>query len=134
MVHMKRGALNQLWRRAWMVFCDHSFVVARRTKREAEETVRLRQSQPISNVEHHIAGPYVLDPDATVLARPPEWISRCACGVTYRLEKEWSALESVGVMSDGAGGALQLRNCVACGSTISRRISLKKGALKRGRR
>src|SRR5687767_11637958 len=93
-----RGRLNRLLRSVWLVFCDHSFVVARPTKREAEETVDLRQSQAISNIEHHIAGPYVLQPGATVLARPPKWIARCTCGLTYRLEVEWQALPYVGVM------------------------------------
>lgn len=118
----------KVFHRAWLVFCDHSMVGAWRTKREAAKAVRLRQRQTISNIEHFLLGPFVLKRGAKVDRRPPEWISRCTCAATYRTEKEWNALSYVGVMDFEAGIVLELRNCVACGSTISRRVHLNKGA------
>lgn len=47
----------------------------------------------------------------------PQFPKRCACGRTYDAET-WKALRYVGAMPDGAGGALELRDCV-CHSTIA---------------
>lgn len=122
---------RKMLRRLWVVLCDHSVVGVRKTKREAEATVRLRQRQTISNVEHYVAGPYRLEQGATLRTLAPEWISRCACGATYRTEVEWTSLAYVGTADFEPGVVLELRNCVACRSTISRRVSLKKGATKK---
>lgn len=118
------------WKRLWLVLVDHSVVGVKGTKQEAEDAVRLRQEHTISNVEHYIDGPFVRKAGATTVKLAPEWISRCACGATYRHEKEWQALSYVGVMDFDTREVLELRNCIACGSTISRRSSLKKGAKK----
>ena|SRR5688572_18982293 len=121
-------------RRVWLVFVDHSILGVWRSKREATAAVRLRQRHTVSNVAHFIAGPFVLAPGAKRSRVDPEWIARCPCGATYRSESDWGALSYVGAIDFDTGVVLELRNCVACRSTISRRISLKKGALKRGRR
>jgi hypothetical protein len=44
-------------------------------------------------------------------------IKSCRCGCSYT-ESEWATLKSIGLMSDGDGGQLSLRNC-ACGSTLA---------------
>lgn len=117
--------------RIWLVSCDHSIVGVWKTKHEATAAVRLRQRHTISNITHFIMGPFLLSKGASTSTLAPEWISRCTCGLTYHSEREWSALAYVGVMDFEAGSVLELRNCVACGSTISRRVDLKKGASKR---
>jgi hypothetical protein len=116
------------FQRIWLVLCDHSVVGVWKTRLEAERAVRLRQRQTISNVVHFLLGPFVLRHGASAEKRAPEWISRCSCGATYRRESEWVGLAYVGVMDFDDGLVLELRNCVACGSTISRRVSLKKGS------
>lgn len=40
---------------------------------------------------------------------------RCSCGTCYT-RSEWQRLPWVGLMGDGNGGQLELRNC-PCGST-----------------
>lgn len=123
------------FRRLWLVLCDHSFVGVHTTKRAAEDAVRLRQRNTISNIVHWVLGPFVLETGARAAELAPEWISRCSCGAIYRTEKEWSALAYVGPMDFEDGSILELRNCVACASTISRRVKLSKGAVtKRWRR
>jgi hypothetical protein len=122
---------SRRFRRVWLVLCDHSIVGVKRTKREAEDTVLLRQEQTITNILYFIDGPFVRSRDAKTTLRPPPWISKCACGVTYRSEDAWGALKLVGRMSDGESGreivdeqATQLRSS-------SCRVALKKGATRR---
>jgi hypothetical protein len=123
--------VSAVLKRVWLVFVDHSIVGVWRNKRDADKAVRLRQQHAISNITHFVAGPYALQAGATVTERAPEWIARCTCGVIYRHERQWQTLQYVGVMDAAENGVvLELRNCVACGSTISRRSSLKKGAKK----
>jgi hypothetical protein len=118
--------------RLWLILSDHSVVGVNRTKRGATEAVRLRQQHTASNIVHWILGPFRLDRGARAERREPEWISRCSCEATYRTESAWAALPYVGVMDFRKGTILELRNCIACGSTISRQVDLKKGARKRG--
>ncbi len=55
---------------------------------------------------------------ASTLPPPPSLpLKQCRCGCVYT-PSEWSGLEYVGLMDDGAGGTLELRNCL-CGSTIA---------------
>lgn len=121
-------------KRVFIVFCDHSVLSVHRTRRLAEQAIRLRQQHTISNIVHFTLGPFVLERGAKVARLSPEWISRCTCGLAYHSEREWSALAYVGVMDFDDGSVLELRNCVACGSTISRRVNLKKGASKPSKR
>lgn len=51
---------------------------------------------------------------ATTLPAPP---IQCQCGAVHT-EAEWFRLSYVGVMDDGDGGELELRNC-QCHSTIA---------------
>jgi hypothetical protein len=44
-------------------------------------------------------------------------IKVCRCGRDFT-EATWAQLARVGLMSDGEGGCLSLRNC-ACGSTLA---------------
>lgn len=49
-------------------------------------------------------------------------VATCACGLAYTRD-EWAALEALRpLMSDGAGGWLELRNC-SCRSTICRQVT-----------
>ena len=52
----------------------------------------------------------------------PQTFRACRCGRRYETQREWDALPPVrkngGIMEDGEGGFLQLRNC-ACGSTLA---------------
>ena len=45
-------------------------------------------------------------------------IKTCNCCRRDYTESTWSRLDRVGLMSDGEGGCLSLRNCV-CGSTLA---------------
>jgi len=44
-------------------------------------------------------------------------IKTCACGRSYT-EASWAELPRVGLMSDGEGGVITMRNCT-CGSTLA---------------
>ncbi len=57
---MRRLISGRLFRRLWLVFCDHSVVGVWRTKREAVDAVRVRARGSILEVDYHVAGPYVL--------------------------------------------------------------------------
>jgi hypothetical protein len=45
-------------------------------------------------------------------------VKTCRCCRRDYTEASWAKLARVGLMSDGEGGALSLRNCV-CGSTLA---------------
>jgi hypothetical protein len=54
----------------------------------------------------------------TATTRPaPAMVKTCACGHSYT-EEQWDELEPRGVQDCGDGTGLDLRNCVACSSTI----------------
>lgn len=43
----------------------------------------------------------------------PVIVARCSCGRQYT-EDQWRLLRYVGRCPDGAGGELELRNCICC--------------------
>lgn len=51
------------------------------------------------------------------MGKSRQTIKVCRCGRDYT-EASWAQLARVGLMSDGEGGSLTLRNC-ACGSTLA---------------
>lgn len=53
----------------------------------------------------------------TELCEPPKIIATCSCGQQFS-RAHWQSLRWVGVMPDGLGAGLSLRDCY-CGSTIS---------------
>ena len=48
----------------------------------------------------------------------------CTCCKKHYDKAGWEALERVGVVDDGDGGTLELRNC-SCGSTIAIQLTTK---------
>jgi hypothetical protein len=48
----------------------------------------------------------------------PQTFKVCGCDRRYETREDWQDLESRGVMSDGEGNWLELKNC-ECGSTIA---------------
>ena len=51
------------------------------------------------------------------ICEPPPIVAACGCGQKFSRQR-WQSLRWVGVMPDGLGGGLSLRDCY-CGSTIS---------------
>jgi hypothetical protein len=56
-------------------------------------------------------------------------VSRCGCGRQYTA-RQWADLQYVGLMSDGIGDELELRNC-PCSSTRAIRVPLARSAARR---
>jgi hypothetical protein len=55
----------------------------------------------------------------TATTRPaPAVIKSCACGHSYT-EEQWDSLDPRGVQDCGDGTGLDLRNCIACQSTLA---------------
>jgi hypothetical protein len=48
----------------------------------------------------------------------PGWTKRCSCSCSFD-DDTFRLLPYVGIMPDGKGGSMILRNCI-CGSTISK--------------
>lgn len=69
---------------------------------------------PADEWRHDLA---LADLERAVRGEPIEGFKRCACGTRYTVDA-WDALPYVGVQEDDET-ALELRNCPACGSSLS---------------